>query len=89
MVHMVTIRSAAAYTAASSTGQAALVIELCRVSVEHLECSEDIVRGPCHGLSSSSAHECVCVFTLYCDLTLVQRARHSRACRDRERADTR
>ena len=89
MVHMVIICSAAAYAAASSTGPAAFVIEHYRVSVEHLVCSEDMVRGPYHGLSSSTAHECVWVFPLCRELTLVQRSCHSRACGGCERAETR
>ena len=56
MVHAVIIHSCAADAAAGATGMAALVIHLDRVGVERLECSEEIVRAPCRGSSSSTAH---------------------------------
>ena len=56
MVHAVIIHSRAADAAAGTTGMAALVIHLHRVGVERLECSEEIVRAPCRGSSSSTAH---------------------------------
>ena len=84
MVHAVIIRSRVAGSAAGATGIAALVIHLDRVGVERLECSEEIVRAPCRGSSSSTAHERLCVLSTYYQLTSVQRERDVRVFEGRE-----
>ena len=52
-----------------------------------LDCSEDIVRASCRDLSSSTAHERLCVCYVYYYLTSVQRERDVRACEGREGAE--
>ena len=88
MWHAVIICSRAADNAAGATGMAALVIHLDHVGVERLECSEEIVRAPCRGSSSSIAHERLCVLSTYHQLTSVQRARGVRVFEGREGAET-
>jgi hypothetical protein len=75
MVHAFIIRSGAAFAAAYSTGNPDLMIHLHHVGVKRLECSEEIVRAPCRGSSSSTAHERLCVSYTHYQLTSVQRAR--------------
>ena len=80
MVHAVILRSGAADAAAGATGMAAFMIHLHRVGVKRLDSSEEIVRAPCGGSSSSTANKHFCVLSTYYQLTSVQRARDVRAC---------
>ena len=88
MVHAFIICSGAAFAAAYSTGNPDLMIHLHHVGVKRLECSEEIVRAPCRGSSSSTAHERLCVSYTYYQLTSVQRARHVCVFVGRESAET-
>ena len=78
MVHAVTIHSCAADAAAGATGMAALVIHLDCVGVERLECSEEIVRAPCRG-SSSSIRRVLLMSACVCYLHTI----HSLQCKGR------
>ena len=89
MVHAVILRSGAADAAAGATGMAAFMIHLHRVGVKRLDSSEEIVRAPCGGSSSSTANKHFCVLSTYYQLTSVQRARDVSVFEGREGAETR